>query len=112
VGNIRKTIGAVIIVGALGASAFLTLDALVFALTSADPVTGRVRGCYTFLDDVAGVLEPSRSLRCSQLVAGLLGLLATFGYVGWALGRRVFRPVTASRPRPKRSRFLRSSSFR
>jgi hypothetical protein len=67
------------------ASLWLLGDASTFALAPADPVRGTVRGCYTSLERLLGVTEPS-STRGFELLVGLAMFLAPV-----VLGIRAFK---------------------
>lgn len=51
---------------------FLFLDASIFALYPADRATGRSRGCYTMIEFMLGVKQPSW-IRSAELI-GAFGL--------------------------------------
>ena len=75
---------------AVAAFGYLVNDAMVFALSPADPISGRIRGCYTFIESIVGVFEPNDTLRSSQLYVGSLGVLVACGYLVRAVARMVF----------------------
>ena len=58
----------------LGIAFFFLADGAVFALQAADPVTGRAKGCYTSIELLMGVTEPTAWIRAAELlVASIIG---------------------------------------
>jgi|SRR5258705_11425192 hypothetical protein len=49
---------------------WLLNDAMTFALYAADPLSGRARGCYTTIENLLGVKQPS-AIRGVQSVTGI-----------------------------------------
>ena len=52
-------------------SAWLIIDGLTFKLMPADPALGKVRGCYTAIEDMLGSSRPYDSIRVIQLSLGI-----------------------------------------
>ncbi|HXO22459.1 MAG TPA: hypothetical protein VOA87_21260 [Thermoanaerobaculia bacterium] len=63
---VLRVAGAVL---TLAIGGWLLRDSLTFALAAADPGSGRVRGCYTTVENWLGVKEPS-AVRRLELFAG------------------------------------------
>jgi hypothetical protein len=55
---------------------YLLNDALSFGLAEANLATGRIKGCYTAIESLLGLLRPSDTIRISQ---ALLSLAAVMG---------------------------------
>jgi len=69
---------------------FFFLDSASYGLASADPITGRARGCYTILEYWLGYLEPNGDIRMTQSLVSL-----GFVVIGlWAFVRTVVIYVT------------------
>jgi hypothetical protein len=50
---------------------FLTVFAITFALAPYDPSTGRARGCYTGVESLLGLKQPSEVVRGTEQFVGL-----------------------------------------
>jgi hypothetical protein len=85
----KRSLGCVIPIAAGLLAIFLLLDAGTYALMPADPASGRRYGCYTALELLIGVKEPSVIRSIQPFLSG--GLLFA-GFVTW---RKL-------RPRPRR----------
>jgi hypothetical protein len=66
--------GSLALAGSMALFAFLTLDAFTYAL---EPVTpSRARGCYTSIEDLVGVSEPSWIRPAQQVLSPVFFLVS------------------------------------
>ncbi len=79
--------------GAWVLSLFLIADSFSFALAPYDPATGRARGCYTAIERLLDLKEPSGWIRGTEQGLGALlffgcPIVLGVGTIRWALARR------------------------
>ena len=84
-------------------SALAAHDALRFALVPADPISGRARGCYSMLERIGRLHQPSAALRNAQLYCGLAGIVASVCALGYARRGSSADGSVRPPPRPRRS---------
>jgi hypothetical protein len=63
---------------ALVGAAVLFVDAMSFALEAPNPATGRIKACYTLLDDLFRTITPLEWARPVELVGALVALVLAF----------------------------------
>ena len=86
----------------LGLAIYLVVDAITFRLMPDDPVSGRIRGCYSVFEVWVGSKQPTEWARQLQMTVALfltplsLGTFLWFRRLGFSLGRQLRRTTPGS----------------
>jgi hypothetical protein len=87
--SVRWLLVLLVLLVCWGASWWLVADAFSYSLSPEDPETGRMRGCYTALEEWLGVQQPLAWLRPAEQILGT-ALFLGIPLVSSAWGVRLF----------------------
>lgn len=86
----KRALWWLLAIGGWLASLFLLADGFTFALSAGEPGSGYARGCYTAIDRLLDLKEPSALIRATEQVLGA-GLFLGLPILGVVLLMRRWR---------------------